>query len=128
MASSAPSQRQLRVGEIIRHALAEVFSRNDTNDPDLDRLGVTVVEVQTSPDLRIATAYVRPFMEKDNDTLMQALERTRRHIRMLITPRVKLKYMPDIRFRIDTGLDYASHIDEILNSPAVRRDIESKDD
>ena len=77
MASSAPSQRQLRVGEIIRHALAEVFSRNDTNDPDLDRLGVTVVEVQTSPDLRIATAYVRPFMEKDNDTLMQALERTR---------------------------------------------------
>lgn len=128
MASSAPSQRQLRVGEIVRHALADVFARNETGDPDLERLGVTVVEVQASPDLRLATAYVRPFMKADNDTLLSALERNRRHIRMLITPRVKLKYMPDVRFRLDTGLDYAGHIDEILNSPAVKRDTMRKGD
>jgi ribosome-binding factor A len=128
MANSGPSQRQLRVGELVRHALADVFARNDTGDPDLETLGVTVVEVQTSPDLRLATAYVRPFMVADNDKLMTALERNRRHIRMLITPRVKLKYMPDVRFRLDTGLDYAGHIDDILNSPAVKRDTARKDD
>lgn len=128
MSSSAPSQRQLRVGELIRHALADVFSRAGTGDPDLERLGITVVEVQTSPDLRLATAYVRPFMEKDNALLLKALERNRRHIRGLITPRVKLKFMPDVRFRIDTALDYAGHIDELLNSPEVRRDTRKDDE
>jgi ribosome-binding factor A len=123
MASKAPSQRQLRVGELIRHALAEVFSRAETGDPDLERLGVTVAEVQASPDLKLATAYVRPFMAQDNDVLLKALDRNRRMIRGLITPRLKMKFMPDLRFRIDTGLDYASHIDEILNSPQVRRDL-----
>lgn len=127
MAGNAPSQRQLRVGELIRHALAEVFSRGETNDPDLERMGVTVVEVQASPDLRLATAYVRPFLERDNDALLEALGRNRRHIRGLITPRVKLKFMPDVRFRIDTALDYAGHIEDILNSPAVRRDTGPKD-
>jgi ribosome-binding factor A len=128
MPNSAPSQRQLRVGELVRHALADVFTRNETGDPDLERLGVTVVEVQASPDLRLATAYVRPFLKADNDTLLEALARNRRHIRMLITPRVNLRYMPDVRFRIDTGLDYAGHIDGILNSPAVKRDTARKEE
>ena len=122
MAGNAPSQRQLRVGELIRHALADVFSRGQINDPDIERLGVTVLEVQTSPDLKLATAYVRPFLDKDNKVLLAALERNRRHIRGLITPQLKLKFMPDLRFRIDTALDYAGHIEDILNSPAVRRD------
>ena len=128
MSGNAPSQRQLRVGELIRHALAEVFSRGETNDPDLERLGVTVLLVQTSPDLKLATAYVRPFMDHDNKALLTALDRNRRHIRGLITPRLKLKFMPDLRFRIDTALDYAGHIEDILNSPAVRRDTDGNDD
>jgi ribosome-binding factor A len=125
--SSAPSQRMLRAGELIRHALAEIFLRGETNDPELGKLTPTIVEVQISPDLKIATAFVRTLIEGQDEQLLAALKRNRKYIRMLMTPRLAMKYMPDIRFRIDTSLDYAGKIDTILRSPVVKRDIESQD-
>ena len=122
MSGSAPSQRQLRVGELIRHALAEVFSRGETGDPVVERLGVTVLQVAVSPDMRIATVYVRPFKPAGGDDLIAALERHRRYLRGRVTPMLKMKFMPELRFRLDTSLDYAAHVDELLSRPDVRRD------
>jgi ribosome-binding factor A len=122
--ASAPSQRMLRAGELIRHALAEVFLRGETNDPELDKLTPSIVEVQISPDLKIATAYVRTLIMGQEPQLLEALNRNRKYIRMLMTPKLAMKYTPDIRFRIDTTLNYAGKIDEILRSPVVKRDIE----
>src|SRR5687767_15531481 len=89
MAGRAPSQRQLRVGELIRHELAAVFARGETGDPTLDRMGVTVLEVAVSPDLRIATAYVRPFLKGGGRELLATIDRNRKYIRGLISPRLK---------------------------------------
>ena len=122
----SPSQRQLRAGELIRHALAEVFLRGETGDPALDAMGVTVLEVVMSPDLRLATAYVRPLEAQREDELLKLLERHRRHIRGLITPRLQMRFMPDIRFRIDTALAYAEKIDRLLHDPQVARDLGEK--
>ena len=119
----APSQRQLRAGELIRHALADIFLRGETGDPELERLKGSVHEVQVSPDLKIATAYVRTLVAGQDEALLQALNRNRKYIRGLIAPKLDMKFMPEIRFRIDTALDYASRIDEILNSPEVARDL-----
>jgi ribosome-binding factor A len=127
MSSSAPSQRQLRVGELIRHELAGLFSRGETGDPAIERMGVTVLEVAVSPDLRIATAYVRPFATASGEELLAALDRNRRYIRGLISPRLRMKFMPELRFRLDTALDYAAHIDELLKDPQVRRDLGKHD-
>ncbi|MDP9137095.1 MAG: 30S ribosome-binding factor RbfA [Pseudomonadota bacterium] len=124
MPGSAPSQRQLRAGELVRHALAEVFARGETGDPVIERIGVTVVEVAMSPDLRIANAYVRPFLTGEKSELAAALERSKRHIRGLISPRLTMKFMPELRFHLDTAVDYAAHVDALLNDPAVRRDLD----
>ncbi len=125
--SSAPSQRMLRAGELIRHALAEILLRGETNDPELDKLTASIVEVKISPDLKIATAFVRTLIVGQEPQLLEALNRNRKYIRMLMTPKLAMKYTPDIRFRIDTALDYAGKIDEILRSPVVKRDVESQD-
>jgi ribosome-binding factor A len=122
--SAAPSQRMLRAGELIRHALAEILLRGETNDPELDKLTASIVEVKISPDLKIATAFVRTLIVGQEPQLLEALNRNRKYIRMLMTPKLAMKYTPDIRFRIDTALDYAGKIDEILRKPQVRRDIE----
>ena len=127
MKSAAPSQRQLRAGELIRHALAGVFLRGETSDPQLERLGVSVLEVQISPDLKIATAYVRPLAAGQEAVLLKALERNRKYVRGLVAPKVGMKFMPDIRFRIDTAMDYAGKIDELLKSPTVARDLKPKE-
>ena len=119
--ASAPSQRMLRAGELIRHALAEVIARNDTGDPELDRFIVTINEVQMSPDLKIATAYVRAV--KGGDNALRALERNRKYMRGLIAPKLDMKFMPELRFRMDTALDYASKIEDILHSPKVAQDL-----
>jgi ribosome-binding factor A len=124
----APSQRQLRAGELIRHALAEILLRGEVGDPELDRYGVGVHEVAMSPDLRIATAYVRPLVTTDNDKVVKLLARHARYIRGLLAPRVDMKFMPELRFRVDTALDYAAKIDALLKDPAVARDLERKDD
>jgi ribosome-binding factor A len=121
------SQRQLRAGELTRHALAEIFLRGETGDPALDRMGVSVLEVVMSPDLRLATAYVRPLLDRDRDALLAALERNRRFIRGLVAPKVDMKFAPDIRFRLDTSQDYAEKIDRLLKDPVVARDLDKGD-
>jgi ribosome-binding factor A len=121
--AQGPSQRQLRAGELIRHALAEILMRGETGDPELERLKASVHEVQVAPDLKIATAYVRSLVPGSDEALLAALNRNRKYLRGLIAPRLDMKFMPDIRYRIDTALDYASRIDDILNSPAVARDL-----
>ena len=123
----APSQRQLRAGELVRHALAEIFLRGDANDPELERLRPSVLEVQMSPDLRLATAYVRPLIDGEREALLAALTRNQRYIRGLVAPRVQMKFTPEIRFRIDTALDYAGKIDAILKSPQVARDLNKEE-
>jgi ribosome-binding factor A len=120
-----PSQRQLRVGELIRHELSALFMRGDVMDPVIEKQGVTVLEVATSPDLKIATAYVRPFQpDGDADALVEALKRNARFIRGELAPRLELKYMPQFKFRVDTSTDYASSIDRLLSDPKVARDLD----
>ena len=123
---SAPSQRQLRAGELIRHALAEILMRGETGDPDLERLGVSVHEVQVSPDLKIATAYVSTLLRGRESQALEALNRNRKYIRGLLAPKIDMKFMPELRFRADTALDYASKIDELLHRPDVARDLDPK--
>jgi ribosome-binding factor A len=123
---SAPSQRQLRAGELIRHALAEIFLRGESGDPDLERLNPTVVEVQMSPDLKIANAFVRTLLPNKEKALLEALNRNRRYIRGLVAPKLEMKFTPEIRYRVDTALDYAGKIDELLRSPEVARDLDKK--
>ena len=123
---SAPSQRQLRAGELIRHALAEIFLRWESGDPDLERLNPTVVEVQMSPDLKIANAFVRTLLPNKEKALLEALNRNRSYIRGLVSPKLEMKFTPEIRYRVDTALDYAGKIDELLRSPEVARDLDKK--
>ncbi len=126
--ASAPSQRMLRAGELIRHALADVFLRGETGDPELERLKFSVVEVQMSPDLKIATAFVRPLVAGDDKKVLYACTRNQAYIRGLIAPKVDMKFMPQLRFRLDTALDYASRIDELLHRPDVARDLKKEDE
>lgn len=126
--TKGPSQRQLRVGELIRHELSALFMRGDVMDPVIEKQGVTVLEVTTSPDLKIATAYVRPFQPGGNpDQLIEALNRNRRFIRGELAPKLDLKFMPEFRFRIDTASDYASRIERLMADPRVARDLDSDD-
>lgn len=124
--SKAPSQRQLRAGELIRHALAEILLRGEVGDPELDRFKVGVHEVSMSPDLRIATVFVRPLVDKKNQSALKLLAKHARYMRGLLAPRVEMKFMPELRFRIDTALDYADKIDQLLKDPAVARDLAEK--
>jgi ribosome-binding factor A len=123
---SAPSQRQLRAGELIRHALSAVLLRGETGDPDLERFGVSVHEVQMSPDLKIATAFINTLVKGQDEQALVALNRNRKYLRGLLAPKLDMKFMPELRFRIDTALDYASKIDELLHDPKVARDLETK--
>ena len=128
---SAPSQRQLRVGELIRHELAEIFTRGDLVDPVVERAGVTVTQVEMSPDLRLAVSFVRPFRidaGAGGQALVEALERNRRFIRGRLSPRLGLKFMPNLSFRLDTAIDYAEHIDRLLRDPQVARDLARGED
>ena len=126
--SSGSSQRQLRVGELIRHALAEMFSRGDIHDPTIEGHMITVPEVRMSPDLRLATIYVMPLGGKDEKAVVEALERNKKFLRGEIAHRVNLKFAPEIRFRVDERFDEAERIEKILRTPEVRRDLESKPD
>jgi ribosome-binding factor A len=121
---SAPSQRALRAGELIRHAVAEIFSRGDVHDPVLQSHLITVPEVRMSPDLRLATIYVMPLGGRDEKEVIEALERNKRYLRGEIARRVNLKFAPDIRFRMDERFDEADRIDRLLRSPQVQRDLD----
>ena len=122
---SAPSQRQLRVGELIRHVLAEMLTRGEIHDEVLTTHVVTVPEVRMSPDLKLATIYVVPLGGKDVEPVLGALDRHKRFIRGEIAHAVNLKFAPDIRFLKDESFDEASRIDQLPDSPKVRRDIDS---
>ena len=119
-----PSQRQLRVGELIRHALADILSRGLIADPDLDGVVITVPEVRMSPDLKNATALVMPLGGRDTKKVMAGLERSRKWFRGQIARRVDLKFAPDIRFRLDTRFDDDDAVTEMLHRPAVARDLD----
>ncbi|HET9904913.1 MAG TPA: 30S ribosome-binding factor RbfA [Xanthobacteraceae bacterium] len=126
--TAGPSQRALRVGELVRHALAEMLMRGQVHDPVLETHTITVPEVRMSADLRFATVYVMPLGGKDATEVLAALDRNRRYLRGEIAHRVNLKFAPDLRFRIDDRFEEASRIDRLLASPAVRRDLgHSKD-
>jgi ribosome-binding factor A len=126
-AATGPSQRQLRVGELIRHALAEMFSRGDIHDPVIEGHMITVPEVAMTPDLRLATIYVMPLGGRDAKPVIEALERNKKFLRGEIARRINLKFAPDIRFRFDERFDEAERIEKILRTPEVRRDLERKD-
>ncbi len=121
--STGPSQRQLRVGELIRHALAQMLSRGDIYDDVLASHLVTIPEVRMSPDLRLATIYVMPLGGKDVKPVLAALERHRKYIRGEIAHEVNLKFAPDIRFLRDESFDEAERIDRLLASDKVRQDL-----
>ena len=120
---AGPSQRALRVGELVRHALADMLTRGEVHDPVLDAHMITVPEVRMSPDLRLATAYVMPLGGRDEKEVVAALDRNKRFLRAEIAHRVNLKFAPDLRFRIDDRFEEAMRIDKILHSPQVQRDL-----
>lgn len=122
--NTGPSQRQLRVAELIRHALSEMLTRGEIHDDVLAAHVVTVPEVRMSPDLRLATIYVMPLGGKDTDAVLGALERNRRYIRGEIAEAVNLKFAPDIRFLADETFEEADRIEQLLASDKVRRDLE----
>jgi len=113
----------LRVGELIRHSMAELLTRGDVNDPVLESNVVTVPRVRMSPDLKLATIYVMPLGGKDTSPVLEALERNKRFLRSEVARKINLKFAPDIRFKIDDSFENASKIDALLNSEKVRQDL-----
>lgn len=124
----APSQRQLRVGELVRHALAAMLARGEVHDPVIEGHLITVPEVRMTADLRLATIYVVPLGGRDADAVLAALERNKRFLRGEIARHVNLKFAPEIRFRIDERFDEAERIEKLLRTPAVRRDLQHETD
>ena len=120
------SQRQLRVGELVRHAIAEMLTRGDVHDPVIEGHLITVPEVRMSPDLRLATIYVMPMGGRDADEVVAAFDRQKKFLRAEVAHRINLKFAPDLRFRVDERFDEAERIDRLLRSPAVKRDLEDQ--
>lgn len=120
-----PSQRQLRVGELIRRTLSDILNRAEIHDPDLNRMSITVGEVRCSPDLKVATAYVMPLMGSvPVDAAIQALARNKAELRHRVGAALTLKYTPDLRFRPDETFDRLDETRRMFSDPAVRRDLE----
>ena len=119
-----PSQRQLKVGEIIRHALAEIFSRGEINDEVLERHSLTVPEVRMTPDLKLATVYVLPLGGGEAEEAVSHLDKHKRYLRGLLAKRVSMKFMPELRFKVDTSFEASARIDELLASPKVAHDLD----
>jgi ribosome-binding factor A len=126
--SGNASQRQLRVGELVRHAVADMLARGEVHDPVLEGHLITVPEVRMTPDLRLATIYVMPLGGRDQSEVLTALERNKKFLRGEIGHRVNLKFAPDIRFRIDERFDEAERIEKLLRTPAVQRDLNKPED
>ena len=120
----APSQRQLKVGELIRHALAEIFARGEIVDDVLSRHSLTVPEVRMSPDLKLATAYVLTLGGGQAEEAVAHLEKHKRYLRGLLAKRVSMKFMPELRFKVDNSFDASARIDELLARPEVARDLD----
>jgi ribosome-binding factor A len=127
-APAGGSQRQLRVGELVRHAIAEMLTRGDIHDPVIEGHLITVPEVRMSPDLRLATVYVMPLAGRDAAEVVAALERNKKFLRGEVAHAVNLKFAPDLRFHIDDRFAEAERIDKLLRSPQVARDLEKDDE
>ena len=123
-----PSQRQLRVGELIRRTLSDVLLRGDVHDPDLNRHSITVGEVRTSPDLKVATAYVLPLGGHDAEEALAALRRNTRELRHLVAKDMSLKYAPNLRFVLDETFDRMDDTRRLFADERVRRDVEGDGD
>jgi len=128
--STAPggSQRQLRVGEQVRHAIADILAQGSVHDADLEGHIITVPEVRMSPDLKLATIYVMPLGGRDTELVITALDRNKKFLRGEVARRVNLKFAPDIRFRVDERFDEAERIEKLLRTPAVQKDLEQDPD
>lgn len=120
-----PSQRQLRVGEELRHVIANLIERGGFRDPDLIGRAITVTEVRISPDLRNATVFVLPLGGGENEPILAGLKRAKAFLRRELARAVKLRMVPELWFQADLTFDEASHIDRLLRLPEVRRDIEN---
>jgi ribosome-binding factor A len=118
------SVRLLRVGEQVRHALSDVLMRGDVHDDVLASHSVSVTEVRMSPDLRHATVFVKPLLGADETAVLQALKKNVRYLKGEVARRVNTKYAADLKFRADESFDQGSHIDTILRSPVVARDLD----
>lgn len=118
-----PSQRQLRVGELIRRTLSDVLNQAEIHDPELNRLSITVGEVRASPDLKVATVYVMPLGGGNREEAIQALKRNKGELRRAISKEMTLKYAPDLRFVIDETFDRMDETRRLFSSDAVRRDL-----
>ena len=133
---SGPSQRQLRAGELIRHALVEVLREEEIHDPALQGVSVTVTEVRLSPDLKHATCFVEPLgagvAAPDHDAavgdIIKALNAHAKFLRGALGRHIDMKFTPDLRFRHDESFDAASHMDRLFNDPRVRADLERGDE
>lgn len=120
----APSQRQLKVGEVIRHALAEIFVRGEVMDEVVSKHSLTVPEVRMTPDLKLATAYVMPLGGGEAEVVVAHLEKHKRFLRGEVAKRVNLKFMPELRFKVDVSFEESARIDALLASPQVARDLD----
>lgn len=125
---SGPSQRQLRVGEMLRHALADVLRRGDLRDPDLAGVSVTITQVKPSADMRYATIYCEPLGGKNAETIVAALNRHKGYLRGEMGHLITLKFTPELRFLEDESFAEAQKIEDLLKSPVVARDLSNKPD
>lgn len=121
--TAGPSQRQLRVGEVLRRAVSDTLNRGDLHDPDLARVSITVGEVRVSPDLRQATVFVLPLGGIDTDAVLDALNRNRAEIRRNVTKSVSLKFSPELKFRADETFDQMDETRRLLSDTVVQRDV-----
>lgn len=121
-----PSQRQLRAGELVRHALTDILSREEFADPALQGKSITITEVRVSPDLKNATAFAAPLGGTDMNKTIEALNRAAGFLRGRLSREVELRHTPSLRFISDDSYDEARRIDELLSSERVRRDLDHK--
>ena len=126
--TKGPSQRQLRAGELIRHALVDILTREELRDPDLEGVLISVTEVRPSPDLRQAKVYVAPLGQGDQQKLAAALNRASSFLRGKLGREIDLKFTPELHFHPDNSFDTASHVDELLNRPQVQQDLHPDDE
>lgn len=125
---TGPSQRALRVGELVRHALAGIFQRGDVEDDALHGAVITVPEVRMTPDLKIANAYIMPLGGEHAEEIVAALNRHRKFIRGRVAPQINMKFAPEVRFLVDDTFEEASRIDSLLRSEKVQRDLGDDED
>jgi ribosome-binding factor A len=126
--SKSRSQRQLRIGEVIRHVLVKLIDRGEANDPGLDGVTITVTEVRVSPDLRNATAYVMPLGGAGSDEILVSLNRAAPFFRRRVAGEIDLRRLPSLSFELDVSFDNADHIEALLRSPIVSADVSAHRD